>query len=149
MDQTRFDDDVRQTIYRLFVDGGRAPLASEVARELSVAPVEVEDAFRRLHEQHMLVLAPGTPYVWMANPFSALPTPYSVECGGKSFWGNCIWDSLGIIALLGSDGKVTSSCPDCAEELQVEVRAGEVNGGDYVVHYAVPARQWWDDIGFN
>lgn len=144
-----FDTDVRLAIYRFFMDQGRPPIPAEVADELGIRPLDVEQAFRRLHDAHVLVLAPGTPYIWMANPLSALPTPYSVSAGGKTFWANCIWDALGVIVMLGDDGSVTARCPDCGEELAVEVHSGELVTSDYLVHYAVPVAQWWDDIGFN
>ena len=148
-DTAEFDNAVRLATYGFFADEGRAPVAAEVARGLDVLPVQVEQSFKRLHEAHVIVLAPGTPYIWMANPFSALPTPYSVTCGDKTYWANCIWDSLGIISMLAADGTVTSSCPDCGQQLRVEVAGGELKTSDYLVHYAVPAARWWDDIGFN
>jgi hypothetical protein len=37
----------------------------------------------------------------MAMPLSAIPTPFQVEVGGRHFFGNCIWDALGIVAMLG------------------------------------------------
>ena len=144
-----FDNKVRLAIYRSFVDVGRAPVAGEIARTMGATPSQVEDALQRLHDSHVIVLAPGTPYIWMANPISALPTPYRVETNGKTFWGNCIWDALGIVAMLGGDGVVTALCPDCADDLELQVRDGELSGSSYLVHYAVPAAHWWDDIGFN
>ena len=148
-DTQSFDNDVRLEVYRYFVEHRRPPVAAEIAASLNATPVEVEESLRRLHDAHMLVLAPGTPYVWMANPFSALPTPYQAHVDDKSFFGNCIWDSLGIVAMLGGTGRTTARCGDCAEELTVEVVDGELQTSEYVVHYAVPAAHWWDDIGFN
>ena len=149
MADTGFDDRVRVAVYQLFIEQGRAPVAAEVAKQVSATPAAVEEAFHRLHESHLLVLAQGSDYIWMANPFSALPTSYSATSGDKIFWGNCIWDALGIVAMLGSDGTVTSLCPDCGDELQLEVRDGEPAPTDHLVHFTVPARHWWDDIGFN
>jgi len=143
------DNQVRLALYRGFVETGRAPIAAEVAATLGLRPVEVEQAFQRLHDNHVIVLAPGTPYVWMANPLSAMPTPYTATVEGRSFWGNCIWDTLGIVAMLGSTGTVAARCGDCGEDLQIEVQDGDIADNDYVVHFAVPARHWWDDIGFN
>ena len=143
------DNEVRLGVYNLFVELGRAPVAAEVARAISVTPARVEESLRRLHDNHVLVLAQGSTYIWMANPFSALPTAYSVACEGKTFWGNCIWDALGILAMLRSDGTVTGLCPDCGEELRLEVRDGELAPSNYLVNFTVPARHWWDDIGFN
>src|SRR5687767_10950764 len=149
MEDTHLDDEVRVAVYRLFIEEGRAPVAAEVARAISSTPAAVEEAFHRLHDAHLLVLAQGSDYIWMANPFSALPTPYSVTSGVKTFWGNCIWDALGIVAMLGSDGIVTGLCPDCGDELRLEVRDGDLLPTDHAVHFTVPARHWWDDIGFN
>ena len=149
MNDTELDRDVRAAVYRLFMDTGHAPVAAELSKELDETPARVEAALQRLHDAHILVLAPGTPYIWMANPFSALPTPYTATVAGKTFWANCIWDGLGILAMLGIDGTVDAYCPDCADPLRVEVRDGEILASDHVIHYTVPARKWWDDIGFN
>lgn len=143
------DNEVRLAVYRSFVDLGRAPITAEISEEVGLSPLEVEESFKRLHDAHVLVLAPGTPYIWMANPFSALPTPFSVRARDKTYWANCIWDALGIIAMLGSDGEVSCPCPDCGEPLTLQVVDGTLSAVDHVVHFAVPAAQWWDDIGFN
>jgi len=142
------DNDIRVRIYDHFVRHGRPPLAVELAGELDVSSAEVEGAFRRLADDHLLVLAPGTHHIWLANPLCALPSPFSVATQGRQWWGACIWDALGILAMLGSDGTVSTACPDCSAPMQVGVRGGEV-AGEGVVHYAVPAARWWDDIGFT
>src|SRR5688572_10883205 len=94
------DNDVRIFVYRSFVEGGRPPVAAEIATGLGRSVGEVEASLRRLADGRILVLAPGTPYVWMANPMSALPTPFQVEAGGRVWFGNCIYDALGIVAML-------------------------------------------------
>ena len=141
-----FDGDVRLSVMRGFVDDGRPPSPDEIAGSLGVPQIEVEGALRRLADAHVLVLAPGTPYVWMANPFSAIPTPFRVEAGERRWWGNCIWDALGILAAVSVDGRVSTSCPDCGEALEVATAGSEARG-EGVVHYAVPAARWWVDIG--
>ena len=148
-DLQSIDHEVRRELYRFFVDHARPPVAAEVAAKLGVRPLEIEQSLRRLHDAHYLVLAPGTPYVWMLNPFSAVPTPYLAHVEDKTYFGNCIWDSLGVIALLGGNGRVAAKCGDCGEGLTLDVRDGELQPRDYVVHYLVPAAHWWDDIGFN
>jgi hypothetical protein len=50
--------------------------------------------------------------------------------------------------MLGGTGRVETRCPDCAVGLTVEVIDGRVEGSG-IVHFSVPARHWWDDIGFN
>jgi len=142
------DDDVRVFVYRFMVDNRRPPMPAEIGTALGVGSAEVEDALRRLADAHVLVLAPGTPYIWLANPLSALPSPFPVTVRGARYYGICIWDALGVIAMLGDEGSLTTPCPDCGDELTLRVGGGRIEHSDYVVHYAVPAARWWDDIGF-
>jgi Alkylmercury lyase len=143
------DPRVRLHIYNAFVDTGSPPSTRETAQALGLAADDVDAAYRRLAEGHAIVLAPGTLNVWMANPLSAVPTPFRVEVGGRSFWGNCIWDALGILAMLRTDGVVRTYCGDCQEPMLLEVRNGAMAAADGVIHFAVPAAHWWDNIGFN
>lgn len=143
------DTAVRVEVYRFFVKQGRPPVSAELAASLGMDHASVEDSLLRLAEEHVLVLAPGTPYIWMANPLSALPTAFVADTGGRAWFGNCIWDALGIVAMLGGTGSVSTWCPDCHERLVVSVEDNLLTSGEGVVHFAVPAAQWWDDIGFN
>jgi hypothetical protein len=149
--QGEIDRDVRLHVYSFFVERGHPPVAAETAAALGIEPAEAEAAYRRLADTHVLVLAPGTPYVWMANPLSAIPTPFRVEAPGRTWWGNCIWDALGVVSMFGGDGTVTTPCPDCADEIRVDVRDRALHDPDpdHVLHFSVPARRWWDDIGFT
>src|ERR687895_276293 len=61
------------------------------------------------------------------------------------FFGNCIWDALGVVAMLGGTGTVTTWCPDCHEQMSVTVAENRLASGEGVVHFAVPAAHWWDD----
>jgi hypothetical protein len=147
-DVTTLDRDVRLAVYRKIVDKGWPPIAPEIAGGLGVATADIEASLYRLAEGHVLVLAPGTPYVWMANPFSAIPTPFEVEVGDRRYFGNCIWDALGIPACLKTDGHIRTYCPDCSEPLSLVVRDGSLEASaEGVIHFAVPAARWWDDIG--
>jgi hypothetical protein len=143
------DTAIRVEVYRSFIDQRRPPVPAEVAQMLAKDQATVEESLRRLQEAHALVLAPGTPYLWMAPPLSAIPTPYRVEISGRHFFGNCIWDALGIVAMLGGTGTVSAWCPDCHEQMSVAVAENRLASGDGVVHFAVPAAHWWDDIGFT
>ena len=142
------DTAVRLEVYRFFVERGRPPVPAEVAATLDRSQASVEDSLGRLADARVLVLAPGTPYVWMANPLAAIPTPFSVEAMGRSWFGNCIWDALGVIAMLGGSGTVNTWCPDCGHRLAVSIVENALSVGEGVAHIAVPAARWWDDIGF-
>jgi hypothetical protein len=125
------------------------PAIDDVAAALSLSPAEVEASFRRLEERHVLVFAPGTRNVWMANPLSAFPTPFRVETPRGAYWGNCVWDAFGVVAMLGGDGVVLTTCADCGDEMSLRVRRGVLDPAEGVAHFAVPARRWWDNIGYT
>ena len=149
-----FNNRVRVRLYEMFVESGRCPSRSEVAADLGAKLGEVTQAFEQLAVAHMLVLQPGSGEVLMANPLSAVPTPFVVETEGstssRSWYGNCIWDALGVIAMLHGGGRVLASCGCCGEKMTVSVSNGlaACNPAGWV-HFALPARQWWNDIVFN
>jgi hypothetical protein len=150
--ELQFDNEVRLAIYDFFEAAGRPPVAVDIARRLDARPPEVEAAYRRLADAHVLVLAPVTPYIWMANPFSALPTPFQVTASGREWWGNCIWDAMGIVAMLGGNGDVNASCADCGDHITLATRDGELipqEIDESIVHFSIPAANWWDEIGFT
>ena len=108
-----------------------------------------EEALGRLHERRMVVLEADRPEIRMAIPFSAVPTPYRVEAGERAWFANCAWDAYGILAALGVDGHISSSCPDCGEPIEIDVVDGRPEPADDVFHVLVPARSWWEDIVFT
>jgi hypothetical protein len=142
-----FDTTVKLHIYEVIAETTRAPTSTEVAEALASTGAEVEAAFRRLYEKRLLVLEPGDAgRVRMAPPFSGVPTPFLVEVGGKEYYANCVWDSLGIPAALNADGRVSASDACTGEAMSLEVRGGGVVPQECVIHFAVPAARWWDDI---
>jgi len=141
---------IRNHLYASFVRDGTASSVAEAAEALDLPAAEVSDAYRRLHDAHALVLQPGGTEIRMLNPFAAVETSYRVEAGGRSWFANCAWDSLGILGALQGDGRIEAACPDCGEPLELEVREGElVRGREQLVHFVVPAHRWWDDIVFT
>jgi hypothetical protein len=144
-----FDRDVRLFVYRQFVEEGGPPSAAEVADRLGKSTEVVEAAFRRLEAAHVLVFAPGTLDIWMANPLCAFPTPFRVTTERGSWWGTCVWDAFGIAAMLDVDATIATSCPDCSEPMQFRVESGSLTAGEGLAHFAVPARRWWDNIGYT
>ncbi|MFO7590727.1 MAG: organomercurial lyase [Acidimicrobiia bacterium] len=114
---------IRNLTYSRFVELGRAPTAAEVSASADLPASDVTAAWRRLHDAHALVLFPGRDEIHMANPFSAVPTPYRVEAAGRSWFGNCAWDAFGICAALGVAGTISTECADCGTEIEVSVRA--------------------------
>jgi hypothetical protein len=140
---------LRNLTYRLFVKLGRAPTSDEVAEAHGATPVGVEAGWRRLHDQHALVLDTSSKDLLMANPFSAVPTPYRVHAGERWWHANCAWDAFGICAALHADGRIETSCPDCGDAISVDVHDQRPSDASLVFHCLVPAERWWDDIAFT
>ena len=144
-----FDQIVRRYVYTHFVEQERPPTAIETAAALNTSINEVKAAYKRLHNGHVLVLEPDNNAIRFAEPFCAVPTNFRVHAQGHSWWGTCAWDALGISAALHADAKIISSCPDCGEEIILKLENGQVNGSNEIIHFAVPANRWWDDIFFT
>lgn len=138
------DLQLRRRTYAFFVEHGRAPSPAELGE-----PRDVVAGWRRLHDEHALVLQPGTDELRMLNPFSVVPTAYRVHAAGRWWYGNCAWDAFGICAALHTDGQVESSCLDCGEPLVVELQDERPDDDSLLFHCLVPARHWWDDIVFT
>lgn len=145
---TDFDAHIRLDVYQYFVATGHAPSKVEVARRLGASLERVAAGFKRLGEGKALVLQPDSGEVLMAEPFSAVPTAFEVESGTMRWWGNCIWDALGIPAMLGQDFRIHTSCGDCGEAMHLEVEGGKLLPASGLVHYSVPAHRWWQDVVF-
>jgi len=143
------DRRIRNHLYARFVELGRALRSSEAATELGLAGADVEAAFRRLDDAHALVLERDTLEIRMLNPFSCVPSAWRVHAAGRTWYSNCAWDSFAVCAALHTDGRIESSCADCGEPIEVEVRKRLAVDGDYLFHVLVPARHWWDDIVFT
>jgi hypothetical protein len=143
------DLELRNLTYRLVVELGRAPSADEAAAAAGVTRGELDAGWRRLHDEHALVLDPQTAELRMANPFSAVPTAHRVHADGRWWYGNCAWDAFGICAALHADGRIETSCPDCGDPIAVEVRDERPDDESLLFHCLVPAERWWDDIVFT
>jgi hypothetical protein len=143
------DVELRNRTYGLFVQLGRAPTAAETAVAIGANADDVRAGWQRLHEAHALVVDPVTGEIRMAFPFSAVPTAYRVEAGGRWWYANCAWDAFGVCAALATDGRIESSCPDCGEPISVGVRDAQPEDEALCFHCLVPAASWWDDIVFT
>jgi hypothetical protein len=100
-----------------------------------------------LARQHLIVLTPRTHEIWMAHPFSAIPTGFPIAASGRTYYANCAWDAAGVLSIVG-DGSCSAQCGDCRDDMTFSVTGDQLHGHG-VVHFAVPARHFWDDIGFT
>jgi len=143
------DIELRNMTYARMRALGRPPTAVEIASATGSSADDVRAGWRRLHDDHALVLNQGAAEIRMLNPFSCVPSAYRVHADGRWWYGNCAWDAFGILGALKADGRIETSCPDCGDPIVVEVRDGRPDDSRLVFHCMVPARQWWDDIVFT
>lgn len=140
-----FDRQVRAQVYRHLVASRSGPTRDNLAEQRGWPAEEVGESLARLHKQHLLALTPDGSRVAMAHPFSGVGTAYEAHVGTRSWFANCAWDALAILALMG-DGAATQSRE--GNHLVWEVSAGQVTP-EGVIHVGVPSRRFWDDIGFT
>jgi hypothetical protein len=148
MDTENFDRDVRREIYDVTMREGTPPLAARLSETLRAPLAEVHASLQRLAGARMIALQRDEIEILMAGPFSAVPTPFRVRAGGIDCYGNCIWDALGIPAMLQSDADIDTSCADCGTSASIRIRNAQLEG-EGLMHFAVPARQWWKDVVFT
>jgi hypothetical protein len=141
--------DVRIYVFREAAATARVPQAPEIAGALGRSEYDVRAALHHLAAGKALILAPNDGNIWAANPFCAVPSGFRVSAAGKRYWGICIWDALGIAAALGTDAAIAAPCGDCGADMTLEVRGERLVRSEGVVHFAVPAHHWWDNIGFT
>jgi hypothetical protein len=138
--------DLRQVVYRSFVFDGRPPTAAEAAGQLGLAEEEVVAGWRRLHDEHVLVLTADRTAIRIAHPFSAAPMNFVVASDEQKWWGGCAWDSFGIMAALGRTVLVATTCLACRRPLALHADPERAPAEGYVAHVQVPAARWWDDV---
>lgn len=145
-----FDTLVKLNIYETVATTGQLPSSKEVARATGAASQEVEAAFERLHKKRLLVPEPGDPaHIRMAPPFSGIPTNFQVQVKDQTYYANCVWDALGIPAALHQDGIVLSSDAFTGESMTLEIKDAKPVEQACLIHFAVPAARWWEDIVYT
>jgi hypothetical protein len=122
---------LRRTIFEAFAATGEPPPIDDIA------------TLRSLADQHVVVLDDAD-RIEMAHPFAAHDDGARVEAGERTWRGSCAWDAFGIIAALGLGEALVTD----ASGMRIAFREGRPVD-DAVFHVAVPAAQWWADIGFT
>jgi hypothetical protein len=142
-----FEAAVKLHIYDALARTAHAPTTTEVARALNAPLTQVEASFRSLHQKRLLVPEPGDPSrIRMAPPFSGVPTSFRVVADSRSYFANCAWDALGIAAALHRDAVVEAADGHSGEPIRLEVKDARPVPEPCVIHFAVPAARWWEDI---
>jgi len=141
--------DVRLYVFNEAAATGRVPQPPQIARALKQSEDDVRSALQTLAAGKVLIMAPNGGDIWAANPFCAVASGFRVHTAGTRYWAICIWDAMGIAAALGVDARITAPCGDCGDDMAMETRGGRLEPSEGLVHFAVPAHHWWDNIGFT
>jgi hypothetical protein len=114
--------DLHRAVLRRFLQTGAAPTARWVRQAagelgLDAAAVDELDAADAIHVSNGVVT--------VAYPFSGTPTPHRVELDGlPAVYAMCATDALGLPAMTGRDGQITSADPRDGTPVTVSVRNG-------------------------
>ena len=149
MNLTDFDWAVRSQIYRTFAQRGSAPAVGELAAAVGSTEFKIRSAFESLFDGHEIAPLQSGNGVWMAHPFSGVPTEYTVATPTMTCYANCAWDALGVPAILGTDGWTHTRCAGSYEPMEFGIRRGRLEGDDGIIHLVTPPRDAWVDIGFT
>jgi hypothetical protein len=140
---------LRKYVYDQFLRSGTAPTVLLTAAELGRSEASVREGLAVLVGTGAITLDGDTGEIWRAAPFCAVPTGFAVECGGRNIWGTCAWDALGIPAMLHEQATITASCACCNQRMTLSAGPNGLSGDEGVIHFAVPARRWYEDIVFT
>jgi hypothetical protein len=147
-DDEQFDNRLRLFVYRQMIRNENCPTVAKMAKSLAVSVARIRASLKRLSESHAFMLQDNGE-LWRVAPFSAIPTAFPVRVGRRSWFANCIWDALGIPAMLGKDAHIGAACGCCNLEMPIEVKSGKLLFAEGMIHIAVPARDWYRDVVFT
>jgi len=148
LEHDQLDERVRLFVYQEILREEKSPTVAQIANALVCSPKQIRQSLCRLSETHAFMLQENG-QLWRAAPFSCIPTSFPVRVGKRSWFANCIWDALGIPAMLGKDARIDASCGCCNYDMPVEVKGGRLLLGKGLIHIAVPAREWYKDVVFT
>lgn len=142
------DSRLRLYVYKHLLRSERAPTVAEMSKSFACSIRAVRASLGRLSQSHAFMVQENGE-LWRAAPFSAIPTAFPVKAGRRSWYGNCIWDALGIPAMLGQDARIGAACGCCNYEMPLDVKNGRLLQNTGVIHIAVPAKDWYKDVVFT
>lgn len=133
-------------IVTFLLEHGRAPRVVELASRFDISERVVRAALRMLAAEHGVVLHPSSDEIWIAHPFSTVPTPFVVRAGARAWWGNCAWCSLGLAFLAGGSAAIETRIGALGDPVSIRIERGDILDRNFVVHFPVPMRHAWDNV---
>jgi len=140
---------VRKYIFDHFFEYTTAPPLEEVMQRFKLTRREAFESFGELEADHHILLVPGTQRILMANPFSAVATPFRVYVGSKRFFANCAWDTISLHVMLELDARIESFCHHCAESIEISLSRGEMRSSkpsSPLIFLSTPVANWYDNL---
>ncbi len=106
-------------------------------------------ALRQLEVDHHILLVPRTQRILMANPYSAVTTPFRVFIDSKGYFANCAWDTISMHVMLNRDARVESYCYHCAEPINLSISGGKLVSGssaEPLIFLSMPVARWYESL---
>jgi hypothetical protein len=141
--------DLRIFVYDYLVANALPPKLDKIATHFGIARADARRELAALKIGKTILVHPETGEIWMAGPFAATKTVYEVVAGGRTYYANCAWDMLGIPMILGVPVEIHTKCTDCGAAMRINGHPKKSPTANGVVHFLVPARHWYEDIGFT
>jgi len=142
------DRRVRAFILDGLMTSGTAPTIDEAAAHFGPKRAAALASFQRLADARMIIVQTNGE-VLAANPLANVLTSFIVESGERRYTAMCVWDALGIPAMLKANATIRTTCGDCNDAIELVVEDGALKNVEAVVNFAVPAKRWWDNIVFS
>lgn len=145
------DSELVEWVYDRLVEGQGVPTLAAIADRLGCPANEARARVAGLGVGKTVLPDPATGEIWMAGPFAAVATSYRVTSTHAGWYANCAWDMLGIPVITRSSAAIAASCACCNAPMRYHVdpeHGPDAHRGG-LVHVLVPARRWYDDIGYT
>jgi hypothetical protein len=140
---------LRKFIFDHFFEHTTAPVLEEVMRRFGLSRQEAFFGLLQLEAEHHVLLVPGTQRILMANPYSAVTTPFRVYIDGRRYFANCAWDTVALHVMLEKDARVESFCHHCAEPVEISLREGRNVSSqppEPLIFLSMPVAKWYDNL---
>lgn len=142
--------DVRLFIYHSFANNVLVN-ADVLAHQFRITEDQALHSLRQLHDQHLIVLDNDRRNIVMAHPWSTKNLGFIVSSSKHEWWGGCAWDSFAIPSLIDEKCHVSTKCPSCGSEIDIDVEPDQPPdvGSEIVAHFLIPVTEMWNDVVYS
>jgi hypothetical protein len=140
---------LRKYVFDHFFENSTAPTIEETMSRFGIPRKEAFARFKQLEADHHILLVPGTQRILMANPYSAVNTPFRDYIGNRMYFANCAWDTVSMHVMLEKDTRVESYCHHCAEPIGILLSDGKVVSSlpkEPQIFLSMPVARWYDNL---